>query len=151
VNPIRETLAGEFERGRPWNPRKNPADANPLYGRAVKWSTGHTAHGEADFLTVRDDDGTVWSVLVGTYRLRQDLQLGEISEWDSDANEYRVVDMVGPVKPGELVALEYRGERSFTNKEGRQVTSPDYRVMRKPGAEPASDHVAVGGDAEIPF
>lgn len=48
-----------------------------------------------------------------------------------------VTDLIGPVEPGELVALEYKGEREFTNKDGRRVTSPDYRTLRKP-ANPTS-------------
>src|SRR5918992_660876 len=129
---IKDNLADEFERGKPWNPRKNPDDPNPLYAEAIKWTRGTTAHGEADFLSVRDDDGELWSILVGTYKLRKDLLEGEISEWDENRGVYVVTDTIGPVQPGELLAIEYRGEREFTNKDGRRVTSPDYRTLRKP-------------------
>jgi hypothetical protein len=143
---IKDNLADEFERGKPWNPRKNPDDPNPLYGEAIKWSCGTTAHGEADFLSVRDDDGTLWSILVGTYRLRKDLLEGEVSEWDEERNAYAVVDVIGPVQASELLAIEYKGEREFTNKEGRRVTSPDYRTLRKQPAATTSDT-----EDELPF
>jgi hypothetical protein len=153
---IKESLAGDFERGKPWNPRKNEDDPNPLYAAAVKWSKGTTAHGEADFLSVRDDDGTLWSILVGTYRLRKELLEGELSEWDSERNAYAVVDVIGPVQPGELLAIEYRGERTYVNKEGRTVTSPDHRTLRRQpegaagmSAEPAA--AAAASDDDIPF
>jgi hypothetical protein len=144
---IKDTLAGEFERGQPWNPRKNQDDPNPLYAEAVKWSTGTTAHGEAEFLSVRDDDGQLWSILAGSYDLRRDLIDGEVREWDDDAKVYRVSKTLGWVAPGELLAIEYRGERTYTNKEGRQVTSPDYRTLRK--ALPATS--GGGSDNDIPF
>jgi hypothetical protein len=154
MSAIKDSLAAEFERGKPWNPRKNTDDPNPLYAEAVKWSTGPTAHGEADFLTVRDDDGTLWSILVGTYKLRKILLEGEISKWDETRGEYVVEHTIGPVEPGELVAIEHRGEREFTNQEGRRVTSPDYRVLRRP--QPANDTPAEapkegGPDGDIPF
>ncbi len=128
---IRDELAGDFERGQVWNPRKNPDDPNPLYGMAVKWSSGTTAHGEADFLTLRDDDGTAWSILVGTFKLKKQLLEGEVSEWDEERNAFAVIRVDGPVEAGELVGIEFVGEREFTNSQGRRVTSPDYRVTRK--------------------
>ena len=143
---IKESLSGEFERGKPWNPRKSSDGPNPLYGEPVKWTRGTTAQGDADFLTVRDDEGELWSILVGTYKLRKQLLEGEISEWDESRNAYAVTDTIGPVQPGELVAIEYRGEREFTNNEGRRVTSPDYRTLRKPGG----NGPAGGGGATPP-
>jgi hypothetical protein len=150
---IKDNLADEFERGKPWNPRKNPDDPNPLYAAAVKWSRGTTAHGEADFLSVRDDDETLWSILVGTYRLQKDLLEGEISEWDENRNAYAVIDIVGPVQPGELLAIEYKGEREFTNKEGRKVTSPNYRTLRKTASTKlnAPDAEEFGNGEDIPY
>ena len=128
---FKDELADDFERGQPWNPRKTEDDPNPLYGMAIKWSQGTTAHGDADFLTIRDDNFTLWSILVGTFKLKKQLLEGEVSEWDPERQEFDVIRVDGRVQPGELVAIEYTGEREFTNKEGRRVTSPDYRVKRK--------------------
>jgi len=155
MSSIKESLSAEFERGKQWNPRKNPDDPNPLYGVAVKWSKGATAHGEADFLTIRDDDDVLWSILVGTYKLKKALLEGEISEWDDEQKVFVVTDTVGPVQPGELLAIEHKGEREFTNKEGRRVTSPDYRTLRKPPQAGTTGSGGGGGqigpDDDIPF
>lgn len=150
---IKDTLAGEFERGKPWNPRKNPDDPNPLYGEVVKWSRGTTAHGEADFLPVRDDEDELWSILVGTFKLRKDLLEGEICEWDESRDTYAVIDTIGPVQPGELLAIQFRGEREFTNNEGRRVTNPDYRTLRKrsEAATTSAQPVASGQTDDRPF
>lgn len=151
MTSVKESLAGEFERGKPWNPRRNDSDPNPLYGQAVKWSRGTTAHGDADFLTLRDDDGEMWSILVGTYKLRKQLLEGEISEWDDERKAYVVRDTIGQVAPGELIAIEYRGEREFTNSEGRRVTSPDYRTLRKSNGQAAAGGGEGAPPDDIPF
>jgi hypothetical protein len=102
-------------------------------------------------LSVRDDDGTLWSILVGTYLLRKRLLEGEVAEWNDETREFETVDILGPVRPGELLAIELRGERQFTNQEGRLVTSPDYRTMRKQPAVTADGQQRLGEpDATTP-
>ena len=60
----------EVERGEPWLFRE-PGTPNPLTIEAERWSTGHTKLGEADFLSGRDRDGKLWSVLVGGVVLKR--------------------------------------------------------------------------------
>ena len=59
----------DVDRGEPWRYREGDAP-NPLTIRVTGWSTGHTQHGEADFLSGVDRDGKVWSVLVGSVVLQ---------------------------------------------------------------------------------
>lgn len=136
----REQLQDDFERGESWNPRKNEGDPNPLYGTGVKWSQGTTDYGTADFLTIRDDDGKLWSILVGSFKLKKALLEGEVAVWNDAAQKYDVVETRGPVKAGELVAIQLVGEEQFRNSQGIVVTSPKFRVVRRDGA-PAPDPI----------
>lgn len=134
MTTARELLEGDFDRGESWNPKKDPSVPNPLYGRGVRWSQGPTAHGTVDFLTIKDDDGVLWSIIVGSYRLRKELLEGEVSVWNDSTKKYQVLETRGPVRVGELVAIHYQGEEQYTNKEGRVVTAPKYRVIRREAA-----------------
>ena len=144
MTTAREQLQDEFERGASWNPRKNPDDPNPLYGTGVKWSQAPTDYGPADFLTVRDDDGKLWSILVGSFQLKKELLEGEISVWDDANQKFNVVETRGPVREGELIAIQLVGEKQYRNKQGIVVSSPKYRVARREGAPVAA--VAASSD-----
>jgi hypothetical protein len=143
----RELLAEEFERSKPWNPAKDESVPARLYCRGIGWDKRLTAHGEANFLTVRDDDGVLWSILVGDYKLRKSLLEGELSEWSDEAQGFVVTAVLGPVEVEEAFAIEYRGRRSYTNTEGRTVDAPDWRVLRKPG--PKTDRAAQAPNASV--
>jgi hypothetical protein len=150
MSSVREELAADFERGKPWNPRKDQDAPNPLYGVGVNWSQGTTGFGTADFLTVRDDAGVVWSILVGSYDLKKSLLVGEVSTWNETAGKYEVTDVLGPVKAGELLAIELRGERTYTNKQGKQVTTPSYNTLRKPAPETDEEEAADEATSDTP-
>lgn len=138
MSTAREQLQNEFERGTSWNPSKDPDAPNPLYGTGVKWSQAPTDYGPADFLTIRDDDGKLWSILVGSFQLKKDLLEGEISVWDDVNQKFNVVETRGPVREGEVIAIQHVGEKQYRNKQGIVVTSPKYRVMRREGAPVAA-------------
>lgn len=138
----REQLEGEFDRGVSWNPKKDSTAPNPLYGRGVRWSQGPTAHGMVDFLTIKDDNGVLWSIIVGSFKLKKELLEGEVAVWNDSTKKYQVLETRGPVRQGELVAIHYQGEEQYTNKEGRVVTAPKYRVIRRESASPESIDIA---------
>ncbi len=92
----------DVDRGEAWRYREGDAP-NPLTIRVTGWSTGHTKHGEADFLSGVDRDGKVWSVLVGSVVLRERLIEGLVAEWDEQESRYVVTETLGRVQPGEVV------------------------------------------------
>jgi hypothetical protein len=134
---------GELSRGEPWRYRE--ADApNPLTIEATGWSTGHTKHGEAEFLNGVDRDGNPWSVLVGSTVLRRRLIEGEVSEWDDERSAYVVTGNEGRVQPGEVVSIKYLGDREGS----RGTPYADFAIVRKPPAVPANTS---SQDDDIPF
>jgi hypothetical protein len=149
-------LAAEFERGKPWTPKKDGSHPRTLIGEVAGWSKGSTVHGPADFLTLRDRDGELWSIIVTNYKLKKALLDGEVSSWDDQQQAFIVLSNDGPVQPGDAVAIEFRGTKDFTTKDGRKVQdAPDYRVQVK---RDSNGIVATGEtqsiaelDGDIPF
>ena len=85
-------------------------------------------------------DGKKWSILVGSVVLTKRLIDGLVEEWDDSRGAFVVVETLGRVRPGEVVSIKYLGDR-----EGVKYDYPDFRVSRKPLAQPASGP-ATGGD-----
>jgi hypothetical protein len=125
----------ELNRGEPWRYRE-PDAPNPLTIIVTGWATGHTRHGDAEFLTGTDRDGKAWSVLVGPKVLSRRLIEGEISEWDDSRGSYVVTAVQGRAVVGEVVSMRFLGDKESSS--GRSY--PDFAVSRKP---------AESGDVEI--
>lgn len=142
-----DAAEAEIDRGEPWRFREDGAP-NPLTIEATGWSTGHTKHGEAEFLNGIDRDGKSWSILVGSTVLRRRLIDGEVSQWDDARGAYVVTSSQGRVQPGEVVSIKYLGDREGS--QGKPYA--DFAIARKPVVseqEPTDD--ADGRDADIPF
>jgi hypothetical protein len=73
-------------------------------------STGTTKLGEAEFLAGVDRAGKAWSVLVGSVVLAKRLIEGLVEQRDDDAEQFRVVETLGRVRPGEVVSIKYLGD-----------------------------------------
>jgi hypothetical protein len=82
----------------------------------------------------RDDEA--WKVPCDNLDLLP-LHTGDVREWNADKGIYEVVDNWGPVRVGEIVAIEYRGDREYVNKVGQKVATGSFRTTRKPA--PADD------------
>lgn len=132
----------DVDRGEPWRFRE-PDAPNPLTILATEWSSGTTKLGEAEFLNGVDRDGKAWSILVGSVVLTKRLIEGLVEEWDDEQDAYIVVGTKGRVQPGEVVSLKYLGDV-----EGGRFTYPNFRVSRKPPAEPAQVQAALEVDPE---
>lgn len=136
----------ELNRGTAWRFR-DPDAPNPLTIIVTGWSTGHTKHGEAEFLNGLDRNETTWSVLVGSLVLRKRLIDGDVTAWDDAAGRFVTVDVQGRAQPGEVISIRYKGDVESAN--GKVY--PDFEVARKP--VPAAETPAGGGpvDGDIPF
>jgi hypothetical protein len=137
----------DVDRGTSWRFRE--ADApNPLTIMATEWSTGVTKLGEAEWLNGVDRDGKAWSVLVGSVVLRKRLIEGLVEEWDDEARDFVVVEMLERVQPGEVVSIKYLGDV-----EGARYTYPNFRVSRKPPIGSGDKSSAQGATVvdDIPF
>jgi hypothetical protein len=133
---IFDTVEAEVERGEPWKYRE-PGAPNPLTVQVAGWSTGRMKSGdEVEFMTGRDRDGRLWSLLVGAITLKDALIDGNVKRWDDDSGEYVIVQQNGRVQPGEVVSIKYLGDA--TSKRSGQ-TYPTFRIARggQNGATPA--------------
>jgi hypothetical protein len=136
----------DVDFGSPWLYRE-PDAPNPLTIMATGWSTGFTKLGEAEFLTGTDRDGKKWSVLVGCVVLTKKLVEGLVEEWDTDQNQFTIVESLGRVEPGEIVSMKYVGDV-----EGAKYTYPNFKVSRKPApVEPVDEDPGPFGDDDIPY
>lgn len=124
-DPRFDEAEADVERGEPWMFREDDAP-DPLTFVATGWSTGHTSLGPAEFLNGVDRDGKAWSVLVGSIILKKRLIEGLIESWDDEKKEYVVTDVLGRVRPGEVVSLKFTGD-----KQGAQFEYPTFRISRK--------------------
>jgi hypothetical protein len=140
-----ETLA---ERGRFWNPR-NPDKNHPhrLVLRAVRWEKTKSKYSndERDVLVGKTKTGETWNIPVDNLDLRP-LYSGDRKEWNDELRVFEIVGHWGPVRAGEVFAVEYVGDRTYTNKNHQEVTTGSYRYTRKP---PAGPSMPPGDD--IPF
>jgi hypothetical protein len=143
-DPRFDDAEAELRRGEAWRYREDGAP-NPLTLKATGWSSGHTKHGQAEFLNGTDRDGKPWSVLVGSTVLRKRLIDGEVSEWDDERQAFVVTKTIGRVEVGEVVSLLYLGD-----KEGANGTSyATFKVSRRPEAY-AADVTAEPVHADTP-
>ncbi len=124
----------DVERGEPWRFREAYAP-NPLTIMATGWSTGHTKHGEAEFLNGVDRANKPWSVLVGSVVLRKRLIDGIVEEWDDERAAYVVTGTLGRVVPDEVVSIRYTGDAESA--QGK--TYPRFVVSRKPPTGPSTE------------
>src|SRR5262245_4487177 len=99
----------EVERGEPW-PYRDEDAPNPLTVEVIRLVEGHTRFGSAEFLTGRDRQGKLWSVLVGAISLKKPLLEGLVERWDDEKAAYVVVKTLGRVQAGEVVSIRYDGE-----------------------------------------
>jgi hypothetical protein len=117
----------EVDRGESWRFREEGVP-NPLTLKVTGWSSGHTRHGEAEFLIGTDRAGKKWSVLVGATVLRRRLIDGEVSEWDEERQAFVVVRVDGRAAVGDVVSIMYLGDRDT----GDGATYAAFDVVRKP-------------------
>jgi hypothetical protein len=141
----------ELRRGDAWRYREAGAP-NPLTIQVTGWSSGHTKHGEAEFLNGVDREGNPWSVLVGSMVLKRRLIDGEVSEWDDERGAYVVTSSQGRAEAGEVVSIKYLGDRESAS--GKPYA--DFKVVRKPFVGVPTDVVDEGAgesaaDDDIPF
>jgi hypothetical protein len=138
----------DIDAGEPWLFREENAP-NPLVIEAVSWSTGFTKLGEAEFLNGIDRHGKKWSILVGTVVLTKRLIEGVVEQWDDEQQDFVVVETLGRVQPGEVVAIKYLGDV-----DGGKYPYPNFRVSRKPPVkqgEPSKAGSEPEGEDDIPF
>ena len=121
----------EADHGSPWLYRESDAP-NPLTIEVTEWSEGVTKLGPAEFMQGIDRAGKRWSVLVGSVVLSKKLIEGLVEEWSEERGEFVVTETLGRVQPGEVVSMKYLGDV-----EGAKYTYPNFRVSRKPAAQPA--------------
>ena len=140
----------DVDYGSPWLYRE-PDAPNPLTIQVVEWHEGTTKLGPAEFMQGIDRDGKRWSVLVGSVVLTKKLIEGLVEEWSEERDEFVVTETLGRVQPGEVVSIKYLGDV-----EGAKYTYPNFRVSRKPAAQPAkleepiAEENGTQGD-DIPF
>jgi hypothetical protein len=142
-----DTAEADVDHGNAWRFREAEAP-NPLTILATHWSSGVTKLGEAEWLNGVDRAGKAWSVLVGGVVLTKRLIEGLVEEWDDEARDFVVVEMLGRVQPGEVVSIKYLGDVA-----GARYTYPNFRVSRKPEIGSGDKPVRRGAtvDDDIPF
>jgi hypothetical protein len=118
-----------------WSPR-DPEKHHPekLVLRCTGWQTVASKYDtgkERPVLVGETRDGSVWKVPCDNLDLLP-LHTGDVKEWNDDRGRFEIVDNWGPVRDGEVVAIEYRGDREYTNRAGLLVTTGTYRFTRKP-------------------
>jgi hypothetical protein len=142
------------ESGTFWSPR-NPEKEHPakLVLEGVRWDrvTSKFSSEERDVIVGRDRDGAVWKVATNNVDLRP-LHTGDVTTWNDERRVFEVIDNIGPVRTGEFFAVEYRGDRQYTNRAGQLVTTGSYLITRKPQKRADAEPPESGaGDDGIPF
>jgi len=130
----------------------DPAMPNPLVSRACDpaITTGPVNGEELSFYNGVDARGRKWSRIIGSKALREGLLEGVISEWDDERQAYVEVARVGPVRPGEKVAITFRGFSTIQNGPHKGKEIPSVKVER-----PDAQKTAASGGAptkpDLPF
>ena len=153
--------AEEIDRGEPWKYPTTPGDEmpagmpNPLVIRVTGISTGTVKGEELRFLNGTDSDGKRWSRILGSKTLRETLLDGIISEWSDEQQAFLETGRVGEVRPGERVAIRFRGFATIQSGLHRGKEIPSLRVARPDATAGASLKADEGkgpqGDGDIPF
>ena len=126
-----------------WSPR-DPEKQHPekLVLRCTGWQTVSSKYDtkERPVLVGEARDGDVWKVPCDNLDLLP-LYTGDVKKWNEERGAFEIVGNWGRVRVGEVVAIEYRGDREFTNRDGLLVTTGKYRFTRRPtvGDEPEGD------------
>jgi hypothetical protein len=141
------------ERGTFWSPR-DPSKQHPakLVLKAQRWeniTSKYHPDQSRPVLAGRDREGRLWLVPCDNLDL-QPLHSGDVKAWNVEKHAFEVIANWGRTQPGETVAIEYVGDRSYLNSEGQQVTTGKFRVTRKP-PEPAGTASGDGPTDDIPF
>jgi hypothetical protein len=122
------------EHGTFWSPRdKEKGHPEKLVLRLERWENKPSKFKpdkERQVFVGRDRDGQLWFVPVDNLDL-QPAWTGDVKRWNEERQVFEVVDNWGRTEPGEVVVFEYRGDRTYTNKDGQQVTTGSYRFTRK--------------------
>lgn len=145
----------ELDRGEPWRYPTNPGDEmpagmpNPLVIRVTGISTGTIKGEELRFLNGVDADGKRWSRILGSRTLRETLLDGIISEWSDEKQAYVETGRVGEVRPGERVAIRFRGFSTIQTGAHKGKEIPSLKVERPDATAGASAKGAQ--DDAIPF
>jgi hypothetical protein len=148
------------EQGTFWSPR-NPERDHPakLTLQLERWEDVPSKFDPEKVRPVfvgRDRDGNLWKVPCDNLDLKP-VHSGDVKQWNDDRRVFEVVANWGRTAPGEVVVFEYRGDRSYTNRAGQEVTTASFRFTRpKPagdagsasGADPGGDGPPPIGDAE---
>ncbi len=145
-----EALSAHHTWWKPRDPEKNHPPKLVLKHERWETATSQFNDRERDVAVGSDRDGQLWKVACDNLDL-QPLRTGDIKEWNDDRKQFEVVGNYGPLREGEVFAVEYRGDRTYTNKDGKKVTTGSYRFTRKPPASGASDGVQGATYDEIPF
>jgi hypothetical protein len=134
VNDAYDELEQLSERGTFWSPR-DPSKQHPakLVLRLERWEdvpSKYQPDRSRPVLVGRDRDGALWRVPCDNLDL-QPLFTGDVKRWNDEKRVFEVVDNWGRTEPGEVVAVEYLGDRSYMNKQGHQVETGSYHPTRK--------------------
>ncbi len=150
----------ELDRGEAWRYPTSVGDEmpagmpNPLVIRVTGVSTG-TIKGESlQFLNGVDAKGKRWSRIIGSKTLRETLLDGIISEWSDEQQAYVETGRVGEVRPGERVALRFRGFSTIKSGPNKGKEIPSLKVDRPDataGVSPKADEKTGADDDSIPF
>jgi hypothetical protein len=156
-----EAFEDEQDRGVPWIYPRDPAEPmaddmpNPLVVRANGLTTGVVKGEEVTFLNGVDTAGKKWSRLLGAKALKDVLIDGVQSEWDDDRQAFVETGRIGPVQPGELVSILFKGWREVASGINKGKLYPDLKVQRRSGSAPkpeATDEPEGGAaDDDIPW
>ncbi len=148
----------ELAVGEPWKYPTTPGDEmpagmpNPLVIRVTGISTGTVKGEELRFLNGTDSDGKRWSRILGSKTLRETLLDGIISEWSDAKQAFVETGRVGEVRPGERVAIRFRGFSTIKSGPHKGKEIPSLKVDRPDataGVSPKADEKAAGDG--IPF
>jgi hypothetical protein len=130
-----EELEQLSERGTFWSPRdQGKQHPEKLVVQVERWESKPSKFNperERPILVGRDRYGTLWMVPCDNLDL-QPLYTGDVKAWNDEKKVFEVVGNWGRTAAGEVVAVEYAGDRNYTNREGQLVTTGSYRFMRKP-------------------
>ncbi len=146
-----------LDRGEPWKYPTSPGDEmptgmpNPLVIRVTGVSTGTVKNEELKFLNGVDANGKRWSRILGSKSLRETLLDGIISEWSDAKQAFVETGRVGEVRPGERVAIRFRGFSTIKSglNQGKEI--PSLKVDRPDAADRPDLADAGGVDDDIPY
>jgi hypothetical protein len=125
-----ERLEQKLDRGEIWRYDEPMPDGmpNPLVTVSLGLSDGIINGEPVKFYKGLDRSRKKWSRLLGAQILKDRLIDGIEAEWNEDQGRFVETRRVGPVQPGELVAILFTGFR--LNPKGQKY--PSFKIERTP-------------------